>query len=198
MSKRMGQGRKRPFNLGLSGANGSYGPCRRPPEGDQRVRPSLRRPPVRRASAENRTMKTIIRRLRRLEDRYRPPVETRFTRRLRERIEEGRQRVAEAMGLSEWPGSVGDDEAEDLRDLSVNEILLRGRAKVARATEISPKAIGFETALGPGNSTGCSSSLSTITMKKTRHLSHPPSQHTRQSSMRSPSDTGRRSRRNFV
>jgi hypothetical protein len=46
--------------------------------------------------------------------------------------------------------------------------------------------------------TGCSYSLCTITTKKTRHLSQPPSQHTRQSSIRSPSDTGLQSLRNFV
>ena len=45
---------------------------------------------------------------------------------------------------------------------------------------------------------GWSDSLDTITTKKTWHLSQPPSQHTRQSSMRSPSDTGLQSRRNFV
>ena len=78
-------------------------------------------------------MKAIIRRLRRLENRFGPPVETRFTRQLRQRIEEGRRRVAEAKGLSEWPGSVGDDEQEDLRGLSIAQILLLGRDRVARA-----------------------------------------------------------------
>ena len=37
--------------------------------------------------------------------------------------------------------------------------------------------------------TGCSYSLSTITTKKTRHLSQPPSQQIRQLSMQSPSGT---------
>jgi hypothetical protein len=41
-------------------------------------------------------MKAIIRRLRRLEDRLGPAIETEFARQLRERIEEGRRRVAEA------------------------------------------------------------------------------------------------------
>ena len=38
----------------------------------------------------------------------------------------------------------------------------------------------------------------TITTNNTRHLSHPPSQHTRHPSMSSPSSTARKSRRNFV
>jgi len=84
-------------------------------------------------------MKIIIRRLRKLENRFGPPVETRFTRLLRQRIEEGRQRVAQARERGECCGSVGDDDVDDLRGLSVNEILLRGRAKVTRATEISPE-----------------------------------------------------------
>ena len=41
-------------------------------------------------------MKAVIRRLRRLEERFGPPVETEFTRRLRERMEAGRRRVEEA------------------------------------------------------------------------------------------------------
>ena len=40
--------------------------------------------------------------------------------------------------------------------------------------------------------------LSTITTNKTRHLSQPPIQQTRQPSMRSPSATGLKSRRNLV
>jgi hypothetical protein len=40
--------------------------------------------------------------------------------------------------------------------------------------------------------------LSTITTKKTRHLSQPPSQHTRQPSMRSPTAAGRHNHRNLV
>src|SRR6202051_175008 len=38
----------------------------------------------------------------------------------------------------------------------------------------------------------------TITTNNTRHLSHPPSQHTRQPSTSSPSSTAWKSRRNFV
>ena len=43
-------------------------------------------------------MKLVSRRLRRLEDRLGPAVETEFTRRLRARIEEGLRRVAAARG----------------------------------------------------------------------------------------------------
>src|SRR5579872_4723516 len=45
---------------------------------------------------------------------------------------------------------------------------------------------------------GCPPSRSTITTKKTRHLCQPPSQHTHQLSIQSPSARGSRSRRNFV
>jgi hypothetical protein len=41
-------------------------------------------------------VRTVVRRLRRLEDRFGPAMETEFSRRLRERIEAGRRRVAEA------------------------------------------------------------------------------------------------------
>ena len=43
-------------------------------------------------------MKVLNRRLRRLEDRYGPPVETEYDRRLLQQIEAGRRRVAEARG----------------------------------------------------------------------------------------------------
>ncbi len=78
-------------------------------------------------------MRTIIRRLRRLEDRFGPPVETEFTRRLRERIKAERQRVAEARERGELTGPIYEDDGESLAGLSVVEILDRGRARVARA-----------------------------------------------------------------
>jgi len=78
-------------------------------------------------------MQTIIRRLRKLENRFGPHVETRCSRQLRQRIEEGRRRVAEARERGECRGSVGDDDVEDLRGLSLTEILLLGRDRVARA-----------------------------------------------------------------
>jgi hypothetical protein len=60
-------------------------------------------------------MKAIIRRLSRLEQRFGPPVETEFSRRLHERIAEGRRRLAEARERGEWPGSVGSHEEETSR-----------------------------------------------------------------------------------
>jgi hypothetical protein len=77
-------------------------------------------------------MKTIDRRLRRLEDRFCPPVETEFDRQLRARIEAGRRRLAEAKERGEWCGSIDSGEREDFAGLSVVEILQRGRARVAK------------------------------------------------------------------
>jgi hypothetical protein len=48
-------------------------------------------------------MKAMDRRLRRLEDRYGPPVETEYSRELQRRIEAGRRRVAEARGEAYVP-----------------------------------------------------------------------------------------------
>jgi len=75
----------------------------------------------------------IDRRLRRLEERFGPQVETEFTRRLRARMEAGRRRLAEAQARGEWSGAVNDQGKEDLRGLTVREILLRGRARNARS-----------------------------------------------------------------
>jgi hypothetical protein len=66
-------------------------------------------------------MKSISRRIRRLEDRLCPLVDTEFTRRLRERIEARRRRVAQ------WPeqegSSVSNQYREHLSGLSVTEVL---------------------------------------------------------------------------
>jgi hypothetical protein len=78
-------------------------------------------------------MKAIMRRLRRLEDRFGPPVETGFSPRLLKRVEEGRRRLAEAKERGEWCGSVGNDEGEKLAGLSMTEIHHLGRARVTRA-----------------------------------------------------------------
>ena len=79
-------------------------------------------------------MKSIDRRLRRLEqNRFGTAADIEFARQLRQRIEQGRQRVAKDRGLSEWPGPVGDDGRENLAGLSRTEILHLGRARVARA-----------------------------------------------------------------
>ena len=72
-------------------------------------------------------MKSISRRIRRLEERFGPAVETAFSRRLRERIEAGRRRVAQWREQEE--SSVSDQHRENLAGLSVTEILHHGRAR---------------------------------------------------------------------
>ena len=148
--------------------------------------------------AGRKRMKAITRRLRMLENRLGPPVETQFDRQLRARIEAGRRRVAQWQEQERI--SVRDQNEENLSGLSITEILHRGRARaLTRAVERQRIATYSEAAiLGSGNSPCCSCSLTTITTKKTRHLSQPPSQHTRQFSMQSPNVTGLRRRRNLV
>jgi hypothetical protein len=74
-------------------------------------------------------MKYISRRLCRLEDRFGPPIETVFSRRLGERLEAGRRRVAQ---LRDQEGIAGSDQVrKNLVGLSVIEILQRGRASHA-------------------------------------------------------------------
>jgi hypothetical protein len=85
-------------------------------------------------------MKSISRRILRLEERFVPALETAFSRRLRERIEAGRRRLAEAKERGEWCGSIGHGEREDLTGLSVIEILNRGRARLVRANAKRGKA----------------------------------------------------------
>ena len=85
-------------------------------------------------------MKSISRRIRRLQERFGlEPVETEFSRRLRERIQEGWRRRVEARERGEWSGPVGHDEEENLAGLSMTEILHLGRARVARAKAESEK-----------------------------------------------------------
>jgi hypothetical protein len=83
-------------------------------------------------------MTTIIRRLRKLEKRFGPPVETEHTRRLRARLEAGRRRLAEAQERGEWCGPVSDYDGENLAGLSVTEILHRGRERVAKLKQEAP------------------------------------------------------------
>ena len=78
-------------------------------------------------------MKSIIRRLGKLEGRLGLAPETEFDRQLRARIEAGRRRLAEAKERGEWSGPIDDDQGEDLAGLSVIDILDRGRERVARA-----------------------------------------------------------------
>jgi hypothetical protein len=81
-------------------------------------------------------MKSISRRIRKLEARLGPPVETAFTRRLRQRLEEGRRRLLQ---WREQEGiSVSDQDREDWENLSgltVTQILHRGRARVRAQRE---------------------------------------------------------------
>jgi len=57
-------------------------------------------------------MKMIARRLRRLEDRFCPSAETELSRRLRERVEAARRRLAESDGLDGRVDAAGDRERE--------------------------------------------------------------------------------------
>ena len=72
-------------------------------------------------------MRAVIRRLRRLEDRFGPPIETEFSRRLGERLEGGRRRLAQLRG--EAGISISEQIRENLVGLGVTEILQRGRER---------------------------------------------------------------------
>jgi len=80
-------------------------------------------------------MKTIIRRLCRLEDRFCPPVETESSRRLRESIEAARRRVAESDLPDGRARNAGGLEREDVSGLSVEQIRRRGRERARLAAE---------------------------------------------------------------
>jgi hypothetical protein len=90
---------------------------------------------IRLIPSESPGVKTIIRRLRRLEDRFCPPVETESDRQLLARIEAGRRRLATADGLGGRVSTAGDREHEDVSGLSLEQILHRGREKARLATE---------------------------------------------------------------
>ena len=76
-------------------------------------------------------MRTITRRLQKLEDACGLGPETEGERQLRARIEEGRQRVAELRARGELPPATSQHDLDDLSGLSILEILQRGRARVA-------------------------------------------------------------------
>src|SRR5260370_33197705 len=86
-------------------------------------------------------MKAGMRRLRRREDRFGPAIETESSRRLHERIKDGRRRVAEmreSLGLpppKDWPPSVQDGQ------LSLIARLHRGRDRVALAHRLGSRSI---------------------------------------------------------
>jgi hypothetical protein len=75
-------------------------------------------------------MKTMDRRLRRLENRYGPPVETEYSRRLLQRIEAGWRRVAEWRDEPYRPLSPRTDE---LRCSTLAEGILRGRERARQS-----------------------------------------------------------------
>ncbi len=77
-------------------------------------------------------MKSIIRRLGKLEGRLGLAAETDFDRQVRARIEAGRRRLAEAKERGEWHGSIRNCAWEDCAQLSVFEILQRGRERAAQ------------------------------------------------------------------
>jgi hypothetical protein len=74
-------------------------------------------------------MKTIIRRVRRLEDRLGPPVETEFSRCLRERIDAGRRRLAESCPQDGRMRNTVARERQDISGLGVEQILRSGRER---------------------------------------------------------------------
>lgn len=79
-------------------------------------------------------MKMIVKRLRKLEDRFGTAMETAAAgRRLMEQLEAGRRRLEEARKRGDWKRTQSPDaaegEREDLSRLSVVEILWRRRAR---------------------------------------------------------------------
>ena len=72
-------------------------------------------------------MKTIIRRLRQLEDQFSPPVETAFSRHLLERLDTARRR------LSDWTHDVDEREREHVSGLNVEQILIVGGGTITVA-----------------------------------------------------------------
>jgi hypothetical protein len=98
-------------------------------------------------TGESPGVKTIIRRLRRLEDRFCPPVETEFSRRLRKRAEAARRRLAESDTGEGRPPYAGARECEDVSGLSVEQILLSGRQRALRGRKVP---LSYSTAIRAG------------------------------------------------
>jgi len=76
-------------------------------------------------------MKTIVRRLRRLEERLCPPLETESDRQLLARIAAGRRRLAESNVQDGRVRNSDDRKRADISGLSVEQILHRGRTRLA-------------------------------------------------------------------
>ena len=75
-------------------------------------------------------MRTISRRLQRLEEGFGLGPETEEDRRLRERLEKFRRRIAERRAREGLPPLETDEhQREDLRGLTIVQILQRGRAR---------------------------------------------------------------------
>jgi len=64
-----------------------------------------------------------------------PPVETEFSRRLRERVEAARRCLAESDVSDRGVRNAGERKREDIAGLSVEQILYRGRMRAQLATE---------------------------------------------------------------
>jgi len=77
-------------------------------------------------------MRAFVRRLRRLEDRMGlGPAEREFVERLLQLLEEGRKRADAMRELRGESRPLDDGKRQDLTGLSINEIILRGRDRVA-------------------------------------------------------------------
>jgi len=76
-------------------------------------------------------MKMIVKRLRRLEDGFCPPVETESDRQLLVRIEAARRRLTESDVQDGRVRNAGDRERVDISGLSVEQILHRARVRLA-------------------------------------------------------------------
>jgi hypothetical protein len=80
-------------------------------------------------------VRTIARRLQKLERGFGLGPETEDDRRLRERLETARRRAAERRAREGLPPLETDDQREDLRGLTIVEILQRGRARAHARNE---------------------------------------------------------------
>ena len=77
-------------------------------------------------------MRALNNRIRRLEDRLGLGAPTEEDRRLWERIEAGRRRLAESVGQPYVPRPFGSGTSREIRGLALDEILSRGRVRTER------------------------------------------------------------------
>ena len=123
-------------------------------------------------------MKTLSRRLRELEERLAPKVDAEGRTPADVLQERFRHRLEEESG-----------EAPDDPEL---QSLLEGCRTAVDVLRLRFRNVGADLAVA-ARTRSPAYSLTTMTTKKTRHLSQPPSQHTRQPSIRSPIAAGLRS-----